>query len=174
MAGASRRGTTEATSRLSPAQLGEEEDLYEVLAQGLAHPLLGEFPTELALWLLPVHWDVDKLWGLTGLAEAELVVEELAWALALPWWRDERADGRPWFKVRPAEVLAAPALWPEQYERVLRADLSFPVHVVRRHGRWALVDGVHRLAKAWAIGQQSLAGLVLQASDVGRILYKPT
>jgi hypothetical protein len=75
--------------------------------------------------------------------------------------------------VRPAEVLAAPGRWPEQYERVLRANLSFPVHVMHRHGCWVLLDGVHRLAKAWAIGQQSLTGLVLQPSDIGRILHEP-
>jgi hypothetical protein len=44
---------------------------------------------------------------------------------------------------------------------------------MHRHGCWALLDGVHRLAKAWAIGQQSLTGLVLQPSDIGRILHEP-
>jgi hypothetical protein len=84
MTGAAWQGTTEGTSRVRVGRPGEEEHLHEVLAQGLAHPLVADVPAELVPWLLPVHWDVAKLWGLTGLAEAQLVVNELAWILGLP------------------------------------------------------------------------------------------
>jgi hypothetical protein len=45
-------------------------------------------------------------------------------------------------------VLAAPATYPEHSRRIRDADLSFPLHVVRRRQRWLVMDGIHRLARA--------------------------
>ena len=77
-------------------------------------------------------------------------MDELAWHLELPWWR---LDGHP-FRLRPAELLADPAQARDQYRRVLAADLRHPLDVVFRAGRWTILDGIHRLAKAVALGRR--------------------
>lgn len=77
-----------------------------------------------------------------------MAVSELAWHLELRLWRHE---GVP-FAVSPAEVAAEPVRFGKHYERALCADLSYPLDVMLSGGRWAIMDGVHRLLKASLLG----------------------
>jgi hypothetical protein len=40
--------------------------------------------------------------------------------------------------------------------QIMEAQLEFPVEVMWWNGRWMLLDGVHRLAKAVQLGHTSL------------------
>src|SRR5436190_16139057 len=100
-------------------------------------------PPELAPFFLDLDWDEARLWQLR-LRVGRIRTAELEWHLDLPWWRD---NGGP-FAVTPRDVLADPRRHPEQYARTLNADLRFPLHITRHHGRWTIMDGIHRLAKA--------------------------
>jgi hypothetical protein len=100
-------------------------------------------PAELRRSLLDFEWDPERLRALD--LPVELVpVAELAWWLDLPVWRQ---DVRP-FRIRPSDVLAEPERFRDQYRRTLEADLRYPLDITRWHGRWTIMDGVHRLAKA--------------------------
>jgi hypothetical protein len=109
------------------------------------------------------------LWALDELEEREIAVDKLRWQLDLPWWRDDTEGESPWFRIRPAEPLANPLRSPAQYERMARSDLSFPVHVIERHGRWLVMDGVHRLAKAASVGLSHLRVLIVTPRDLAKI-----
>ena len=100
-------------------------------------------PLELGGSLLDFEWDPERLWELDLPVEL-MHVGELAWYLELPLWRDA---GRP-SRVTPAKVLADPVRYRDQYRRTLEADLRYPLDVTRRDGRWTVMDGLHRLAKA--------------------------
>ena len=100
-------------------------------------------PLELGESLLGFEWDPERLWRLDLPVEL-MSVDELSWCLDLPLWRH---DGRP-FRVRPTEVIADPVRYPDEYRRTLEADLRYPLDITRRNGRWTVMDGVHRLAKA--------------------------
>ena len=45
-------------------------------------------------------------------------------------------------------VLANPDRYSAQHRRTLEADLNHPLDLTVRSGRWFILDGVHRLAKA--------------------------
>jgi hypothetical protein len=107
-----------------------------------------QVPDELRPYVLELDWDRERLWKLE-LPVEEMTVAALAWQLALPWWR----DGERYFSVRPVDVLTIPNPHREQFERTMDADLAFPLDVTRRAGRWFVLDGVHRLLKALALGQ---------------------
>lgn len=100
-------------------------------------------PPTLRPYLLDFAWTHSALWSLQLPVES-LPVGDLAWQLELPWWRHERRV----FAISPAEVLRDRARDPAQFARVLHADLSYPLELTFRGGRWIILDGIHRLAKA--------------------------
>ena len=98
-----------------------------------------------------------------------LGLEELRWHLDLRWWRRNGV----WFQVTPREVLAHPEAHAEHAERVANADLSYPLHVVPRHQRWLILDGIHRLVKVEMLGMTDLAVATLTPADIARIAQQP-
>lgn len=100
-------------------------------------------PPELEPFFVHFDWDNQRLWTLE-LPVEDFCVEALRWHLALPWWKGTAG----WFTVRPADVLAEPRRYPDQYARTLNADVRYPLHVTMNDGRWTIMDGIHRLAKA--------------------------
>jgi len=125
-------------------------------------PLL---PPELRRWVLPdVTWDQHRLWAI-DVPTCEVPVDELAWMLDLPWWR----DGERYFAVRPGDVAAKPARYPAQHARTLAADLDFPLVGTMIEGRLVLLDGVHRLLKARLLGIPTVRVRVLPPDRIDEI-----
>lgn len=140
------------------------EELDAVLKHLPRHHLFAEIPAALRGWLLPIDWDRHLLWEL-ALPRRRLGLEELRWHFDLPWWRREGV----WFQVTPTEFLAHPEAHPEHADRVATADLSYPLHVVLRHRRWLILDGIHRLAKAETLGLTDVAVSTLAPADIAKI-----
>jgi len=109
-------------------------------------------PDELRPYLLDFEWEHERLWALR-LPHERIAAAELASLLRLRWWRH---DGRP-FAVSPLEVLEHPEVYPDQYHRVLAADLRHPLEMTCVGERLTVMDGVHRLAKVAALGLPSVA-----------------
>lgn len=104
-------------------------------------------PARLRPYLVEESWSHDALWRLE-LPVDTLPVAKLAWQLELPWWR----HGERVFAISPAEVLREPTRDPAQFDRILAADLAYPIDLTLRRGRLIVLDGVHRLAKAMLLG----------------------
>lgn len=135
------------------------------LAGAAPHPLRAEIPPALAGILLDVAWSQTALWSIDGPVRT-LPIIELRWHYELPWWRGP--DGRC-FEVRPADVLARPGAYPEHDRRLAECDLDVPIHVVRRHGRWQILDGIHRVAQADRTGREHVEAVELDPADLVRI-----
>lgn len=131
------------------------------LAGAAPHPLRAEIPPALAGVLLDVEWSQTALWSITAPVRP-LAVADLRWHYDLPWWRGDDA----WFAVRPADVLAHPAAYPEHARRMTDCDLDLPVHVLHRHDRWQILDGIHRVAQADRSGRTHVDAIVLTATDL--------
>jgi hypothetical protein len=97
--------------------------------------------------LFDFWWDADALHSLDVPVET-MPVSELEWQLRLKLWRHE---GVP-FAVSPTEVANQPIRYGKQYERMLTADLAYPLDLMLVRGRWTIMDGVHRLLKARLLG----------------------
>ena len=100
-------------------------------------------PDRLQAVLPNVMWSRDRLHQLE-LPVVELLVDELAWQLDLPWWR----DSHEYFSLSPLDVWREPVVHSSQWQRTLAADLTYPIHVLER-GPLIVLDGVHRLLKAF-------------------------
>jgi hypothetical protein len=113
--------------------------------------LYPQVPDELRPYVLELEWDRERLWQLE-LPVEDMSVDALAWQLALPWWR----DGERYFSVRPLDVLTIPNPHREHFERAMDADLARALDVTPRNGSWIVLDGVHRLLKAVALGEKTV------------------
>ena len=112
---------------------------------------VGKVPHALRGVLLDFRWELERLLAL-DLPLEEVTVLDLVRLLDLPFWRE---DGEM-FVLTPNQVRARPDEHVEQWSRTLRADLDSPVHITERHGRWVILDGVHRLLKATVVGRDTI------------------
>lgn len=144
----------------------DEAELATLCATAEPHPLLAEIPDSLRPWLLPVGWDLQRLWSIRR-EPRQIPIAELRWTYRLPWWR---GDDQRWFQVTPAEYLAAPQEYPEHDRRTAAADLSYPIHLLVRHGRYVPLDGIHRTVRADQLGQHTIAGIILDLTDLADCL----
>ena len=111
----------------------------------------GIVPHALRGVLLDFHWELNRLLALDLLLE-EVTVWDFTWLLYLPFWR-ERDE---LFVLTPNHVRERPDEHVEQWARTLGADLNAPVHIIERHGRLVILDGVHRLLKATIVGRDTI------------------
>ncbi len=80
-------------------------------------------------------------------------IEELLWHFDAPFWTDdneERWTVSPWDVIKQKEGTTL------EQERMEKADLSYPIDIMKNHGRWIVLDGLHRLAKACKQGQKTV------------------
>ena len=137
------------------------DDFEDLLVRLPRHRFVDQIPADLCPWLLPIEWSRERLWSL-DLARSRLRLDLLRWHLSLPWWRHNGA----WFQVTPRDFLAHQSAYPEHAVRVASADLAYPVHVVRRHNRWLILDGIHRLTRAEMLGHDDVEVFTLSPKDI--------
>ncbi len=97
------------------------------------------------------RWSEEKVWALSVPVEA-MDIRELTWHFAVPFWR--KPGG--YYDLSPDEVIANPKQYQEEYERTMRADLQYPLDILFWKGRWVLLDGLHRLLKAYLLKQKTV------------------
>lgn len=119
-------------------------------------PLLDQVPLSASEKILKFSWNRDKLW-LLHLPVMNIDISMIEDHLKIPLWAHE---GKP-FSVSPLAVIREPEAFPEQFNRTLLADLNFPIHVLRKHKRWIILDGVHRTLKAFILGNTTIVAKVL-------------
>lgn len=97
-------------------------------------------------------WDERKVWELDVPTE-EISIEELTWHFDVPFiW--SRPDG--YYDVNPSEVIEYPDQHPEEYERTMQADTSYPIDIMYWRERWLILDGLHRLMKQSIEGAETI------------------
>ena len=90
--------------------------------------------------------DVKVAWGMEGenlklpLTDVEHVLHEVAWEGQTPF--EGAADNPHW-------------------GLVLEADLTYPIIVTRQEDELVIVDGRHRVMKAWLLGEKYIAAKLL-------------
>jgi len=126
---------------------------FEELVAVMPDSVREVFPT--------TRWQLAKLWALQ-LRTEPIEVADLIWMFDLPLWQ---LNGRR-FKVTPNQVAATPMNFRPHYERVMEADLDYPIHLVAYRGRLVVLDGVHRLAKAHFLRRRWIEGKIATATQL--------
>ena len=99
-----------------------------------------------------VDWDVQAMWQLRP-PESALPISALEWHLDVPVWPDVSGNGT---QVTPRQILLNPASHPEEMERIEAASLTLPLDVDRHRSRILILDGIHRRAKYYRLGLESI------------------
>ena len=123
--------------------------------------LLAMMPASMREVFPPTHWQLGKLWAL-DLKVEPVEVADLLWMFDLPLWQ---LNGER-FKLTPNQVAATPMNFRPHYERVMNADLDFPIHLVAYRGRLVVLDGVHRLLKAHFLRRRWIEGKIATAAQL--------
>lgn len=90
------------------------------------------------------YWDNAKVWKLKA-PVTQLAVSELEWHFDVPFlW-----EGEGKYNLSARQVLENPDQHREEYDRMLRADTVHPIDVMENKGRLVILDGLHRLMKAY-------------------------
>ena len=110
-----------------------------------------DIPVAMQDVLLDFRWDLDRLFAL-DLPTEEVTVADFLWLLDLRFWRKDGVV----FAVTPNQVRGDPSEYEAQWARMLEADLTRPIHITERGGRTVIIDGIHRLLKAYVEGRRSL------------------
>jgi hypothetical protein len=126
---------------------------FEELLALMPEPMREVFPS--------TRWQLGKLWAL-DLRVEPIEVADLLWMLDLPLWQ---LNGER-FKVTPNQVAATPMNFRAHYERVMNADLDFPIHLVAYRGRLVVLDGIHRLLKAHFLRRRWLEGKIATSAQL--------
>lgn len=126
--------------------------------------LLAAMPPDVRAALVTEPWLLSRLWGL-DLPTCSIPLTDFDWLLDLPLWQRDGVR----FQVSPRQVFERPEEWPHHLRRAQRADLAYPIHVMRRGGRWTVLDGFHRLVRARLEGLQEVCAMVLDEEDLAMV-----
>jgi len=118
--------------------------------------LLASTPQVVRDALPDAPWELDRLRALR-LPTEMVAVADLLWLLDLPVWG---VSGRR-FQITPNDVRATPTKYAEHWRRIVGADLSDPIHLALHRGKWAILDGFHRVVRADMLGVRTLPAMRL-------------
>lgn len=88
----------------------------------------------------------------------EVDIEKLLWHFDMPVWERDGTDDwnlTPWEVIRKEEGTLV------HQKRTEEADLSYPIIITEYKSRLVILDGVHRLAKAYMKGAKTMRAKVI-------------
>jgi hypothetical protein len=94
-------------------------------------------------------------------------INKLMWNFDLPFWAKDGTDDwnlTPWDVVKKIEGSD------DHQKRVEQANLQFPILLLNKDGRWLIIDGVHRLVKAFQAKQQTIKAKIFSEAEVTQSL----
>ncbi len=100
--------------------------------------------TEISKKNIGFDWSNEKLWAL-DVPISKVHIKTLSWHILRPIWSSKK--GHDLQDLSPFNVLKNPDLHIGHYQRILNADLKYPIDCIWIKGRYFILDGVHRLAK---------------------------
>lgn len=109
-----------------------------------------------------IYCDTKKLREL-DVPVIDFAIEKLIWNFDLPLWEKEGTDD---WNLTPREVINNIPGSKTHRERVTEADLQFPILLTEKNGRWLVIDGVHRLVKAFEAGDKTITAKIFTQTQV--------
>lgn len=112
-------------------------------------------------------WNEKKVWQL-NLPVSEIGIGELVWHFDIPFCADSETGGK--YGLKPRQIIDDPVRFAKEYEKTMAADLSYPLDVMENKGKKLLLDGLHRLMKAYINGQKTVKARIVPRSKILEII----
>ncbi|MES2622938.1 MAG: hypothetical protein V4576_00860 [Patescibacteria group bacterium] len=76
-------------------------------------------------------------------------IQDLIWCFDYPVWEKDQTDD---WNLTPWEVIKNDKGTTEHRKRVNEVDIQYPIIVMFHKDKWVILDGIHRLVKAYELG----------------------
>lgn len=112
-------------------------------------------------------WENEKVWQL-NIPVTEMDIEELTWHFDIPFhWHRGGV-----YNLKSRDIIENPKEHQEEYERTMKADMKYPIDIMKNKGRWLILDGLHRLMKAYTQGMKKVRVRVIPRDKIPEIVKK--
>jgi hypothetical protein len=111
-------------------------------------------------------WVSLKVWALDE-PTVEMNIDDLLWHFDMPFWDKEGTDD---YNLTPWDVINHPEIEKSHFAKVQAADLIYPIDIMENKGRWLILDGLHRLVKAYLEGKKTISVRKIPRSRIPEIL----
>ena len=110
------------------------------------------------------HWEEEKVW-MRDYPVEKMDIQELVWHLDIPFlWSDGGV-----YNLTSREVIENPDKYAKEYERTMKSDLKYPIDIMENKGHWLILDGLHRLTKAYVLGQTEVSVRKIPRAEIPNI-----
>ncbi|MEK7507475.1 MAG: hypothetical protein AAB602_00110 [Patescibacteria group bacterium] len=89
---------------------------------------------------------------------ADIDIENLLWHFDMPVWAKDGTDD---WNLAPWEVIKKREGTLLHWERAEKTDLRFPIVITEYNSRLVILDGVHRLVKAYIRGDKKIKAKII-------------
>jgi len=98
------------------------------------------------------HADEPKLWA-ADIPVEEIPISEIEYNLDIPYLEQEGTED---WNLSIRMLIDNFDKEPFHAKKVNEADLKYPIEIYSHKGKWIILDGVHRLAKAVKLGRKTI------------------
>lgn len=112
------------------------------------------------------NWEEEKIWALQ-LPVVEIDIKELLWHFDAPWWSND--SGERW-TITPWDVINMNQGSANEQIKIEKADLLYPIDILENKGKWLILDGIHRLTKAYKQGQKKIKVRIIPREKLSEII----
>ena len=109
-------------------------------------------------------WNEKAVWELNYPSEL-IDMKVLEWNLELPFWD---YDGEN-YVLCPLQIIRNPEKYSEHYDRVMKSDIEYPIDIMENKGRYAILDGMHRLVKYKMLGYKKVKVRIIPRDEIKNI-----
>lgn len=109
-----------------------------------------------------IYCDVKKIQAL-NLPVVDFEIDKLIWNFDLPFWEKDGTDD---WNLTPRDVIDKTDGSMGHQERVEQADLQFPILLLNKNDKWLIIDGVHRLVKAFQARHKTIKAKIVSAEII--------
>lgn len=114
---------------------------------------------------LDFDWENEKVWKVKAPIE-RMKISELDWQFNFPFWHSSTER----YVITPNQVFKNPKKYKEQYERIMKSNMEHPIDIMKnKEYLWEILDGLHRLAKAYLLGQKEVNVRKIPHSEITNI-----
>ena len=112
------------------------------------------------------NWEEEKIWALQ-LPIVEMDIKELLWHFDAPWWPND--NGERW-TITLWDVIHQNEGSKNEQIKMEKADLSYPIDILENKDKWLVLDGLHRLVKAYKRGQKKISVRIIPRERLPEII----
>jgi len=88
----------------------------------------------------------------------DIDIKELMWHFDMPVWEKDGTDD---WNLTPWEVIEKREGSTEHQRRIEDVDTNFPLMIMEYNSRYVILDGIHRLVKAYIHGDKKVNGKIV-------------